>query len=83
MLKTTNKRGFKTDLVGSSINIDVCVDNGLYESLGTFNNTKGYVICKLKRKKWNKIQLKFSSNVPFGIYQVTLESYIGSYVKRS
>lgn len=83
MLKTTNKRGFKTDVSGNKIKIDVKTDNNDFEELGTYLNTKGYIVSKLKRKKWNKIQLRFSSDLPFGLYAVTLESYIGSYVKRS
>ena len=83
MLKTTNKRGFKSDVYGDTINIESKVDNKNFELLGAYNNTKGYIVAKLKKKKWNKIQLKFSANKPFGIYGVTLESYIGSYVKRS
>lgn len=83
MLKTTNKRGFKSDVSGLSVTIEVKTDNNDFETLGTYNNTKGYIVAKLKRKKWNKIQLKFGSNKPFGIYEIVLESYIGSYVKRS
>lgn len=83
MLKTTNKRGFKSDVSGDKIKIEVKTDNNDFEELGTYQNTKGYIVSKLKRKKWNRIQLKFSSDLPFGLYAITLESYIGSYVKRS
>lgn len=83
MLKTTNKKGFKSDVSGERIKIETKTDNNNFEELGTFINTKGYIVSKLKKKKWNKLQLKFSSNKPFGIYGITLETYIGSYVKRS
>lgn len=83
MLKTTNKRGFKSDVSGSSVTIEVKTDNNNFETLGTYTNTKGYIVAKLKRKKWNKIQLRFGSDRPFGIYEIVLESYIGAYVKRS
>ena len=83
MLKTTNKRGFKCDVAGTTITISSKLDNGTFETLGTYTNTKGYIVAKLKKKKWNKIQLKFSSTSYFGIYGVALESYIGGYVKRS
>ena len=83
MLKTTNKRGFKSDVSGSDISIEVKTDNNNFEMLGTYKNVKGYIVAKIKRKKWNRIQLRFGSNKPFGIYGVTLETYIGSYVKRS
>jgi hypothetical protein len=83
MLKTTNKKGFKTDVQGSTIKIEVKTDNNSFENLGTYLNTKGYIVSKIKRKKWNSIQLKFSSNKPFGLYEVALEAFIGSYLKRS
>lgn len=83
MLKTTNKRGFKTEMSGESAELLVATDSGEFESLGSFINTKNYIVCKVKRKKWNKIQIKISSNKPIGVYGTTLEAYIGSYVKRS
>ena len=83
MLKTTNKRGFKSDVSGTDISIEVKTDNNNFEMLGTYKNTKGYIVAKIKKKKWNKLQLKFGSTKPFGIYGITLETYIGSYVKRS
>lgn len=82
-LKTTNKRGFKSDVFGDSIKIETKIDNKDFKTLGTYINTKGYIVAKIKEKKWNKIQLKYSSTKPFGIYEVVLESFIGSYVKRS
>lgn len=82
MLKTTNKKGFKSEVSGSTIKIETKLDNNDFVELGTFTNTKGYIVTKLKRKKWNKMQLKYSSTKPFGIYNVVVESYIGSYVKR-
>lgn len=83
MLKTTNKKGFKIDIEGTPLKIYSKVDNTDFELLGEYINTKGYIVAKLKRKKWNKIQLKFESNKPIGIYEIALEAYIGSYVKRS
>ena len=82
MLKTTNKKGFKSEVSGTTIKIETKLDNNEFVELGTFTNTKGYIVTKLKRKKWNKMQLKYSSTLPFGIYSVVVESYIGSYVKR-
>ena len=83
LLKTTNKRGFKSDVTGTTIKIETKTDNNDFEELGTYENTKGYIVAKIKKKKWNKLQLKYSSERPFGIYGITLEAYIGSYVKRS
>ena len=83
MLKTTNKRGFKSNVTGDEITIETKLDNNEFQKLGTFKNTKGYIVSKIKKKKWNRIQLRYSSNTQFGIYEIVLESYVGSYVKRS
>ena len=83
MLKTTNKRGFKSDVSGTNITIESRTDNNDFEELGTYKNTKGYIVAKLKKKKWSTIQLKYSSNKPFGLYSIVLEAYVGSYIKRS
>ena len=83
MLKTTNKRGFKSNVTGNEITIETKLDNNEFQELGTFKNTKGYIVSKIKKKKWNRIQLRYSSNTQFGIYEIVLESYVGSYVKRS
>ena len=82
MLKTTNKKGFKCEVSGANVSIDTRVDNENFKELGTFTNNKGYIVPKLKLKKFNKLQLKLKSNKPFGIYEMVVESYIGSYVKR-
>ena len=83
MLKTTNKRGFKSNVTGDEITIETKLDNNEFQKLGTFKNTKGYIVSKIKKKKCNRIQLRFSSDTQFGIYEIVLESYVGSYVKRS
>ena len=83
MLKTTNKRGFKSNVTGDEITIETKLDNNEFQKLGTFKNTKGYIVSKIKKKKWNRIQLRYSSDKQFGIYEIVLESYVGSYVKRS
>ena len=80
--KTTNKKGSVVDMEGESITVLVRTDNNDFEEINTYLNVKGYVVCRIKRKKWKAIQLKFTSTKPFGIYEATLESYVGSYVKR-
>lgn len=80
--KTTNKKGCVIDLEGSSVTIAVKTDNNSFETVKKYSNTKGYVAARIKKKKWKSIQLKFSSNRPFGVYASTLEAYVGSYVKR-
>ena len=80
-LKTTNKKGFVIDVKGD-ITVSVKLDNNAFQKIDTYKNTKGYVVCKKKKKKWKSIQFKFSSNKPFSLYSVTAESWVGGYVKR-
>lgn len=80
--KTTNKRGCVIDLEGSSVTVSTKIDNGEFELIDTYENVKGYVVSRIKKKKWKSIQLKFSSNKPFSLYGSTLEAYVGGYVKR-
>jgi hypothetical protein len=80
--KTTNKKGCVVDLEGEEVTISVKTDNNNFEKINKYSNKRGYVAARIKKKKWKSIQLKFSSNKPFGVYSSTLESYVGSYVKR-
>ena len=50
--------------------------------IGTYNDSKGYIVYRVKEKKFKWIQLEFSSSKPFGLFSCTLEAFIGGYVKR-
>lgn len=80
--KITNKKGCVLDMEGDEITISVKTDNNDFKLVNTYQNKKGFVVCRIKEKKWKSIQLKFSSTKYFGLYSSTLEAYIGSYVKR-
>ena len=80
--KTTNKRGCVIDMEGKEITVSAKTDNNEFEIISTYQNVKGYVVSRIKKKKWKSIQLKISSTEPIGIYSSTLEAYIGGYVKR-
>ncbi len=80
--KTTNKKGCVTDCEGERITISVKTDNNKFEKVDRYKIKKGYVVSRIKKKKWKSIQLKFSSDKPFYLYSSTLEAYIGSYIKR-
>lgn len=80
-LKTTNKKGCVIDIVGN-ITVSMKLDNGSFEKIDSYKNTKGFVVCKKKKKKWKSISMKFSSNTPFSLYSSTLEAFVGGYVKR-
>jgi len=79
--KTTNKKGFVMEVEGSAIELKARTDNGMFMEVDTYLNRKGYLVARLKKKKWRTIQLKFTSTTPFGLYLVTLESYVGGYTK--
>lgn len=80
--KTTNKKGCVVDIEGEEITISVKTDTNKFEKIDKYKVKKGYVVPRIKKKKWKSIQLKFSSNKPFYLYSSTLEAYVGSYVKR-
>lgn len=79
--KTTNKKGCVIDVEGD-ITISTKINNGVFEKINDYKNIKGFIVARIKKKKWKSIQLKFSSKTRFFLYSGTLESYIGSYVKR-
>ena len=80
--KTTNKRGGTAEVSGESIKVEVRTDNNDFDEIGTYDNTKGYIVYRIKKKKWKRLQMKFSSNKPFGLDSYTLESFVGGYIKR-
>ncbi len=81
--KTTNKRGCVVDMEGEEVSVHTQIDNKGFNLINTYSvEGKGYVVCRIKEKKWKSIQMKFSSTKPFKLYSSTLESYVGSYVKR-
>lgn len=80
--KTTNKKGCVIDIEGAEVTISTKTDNKEMTKINTYKNVKGYIVARIKKKKWKSIQLKFSSDKPFCLYSATLESYVGSYVKR-
>ena len=82
--KTTNKRGnvasFKS-MNNADIKIDTIVD-GITKEKKILSDAKGYAPYRIKDKKFKEIQLKFSSNKPFGLFSCTLEGFIAGYIKR-
>lgn len=82
MQKTTNKKGFVADVEGEEILVSVKTDNNEFEDVKELENEKGYITTKIKKKKWKSIQIKFSSEKPFGVFSCTLEAYTGAYIKR-
>ena len=79
--KITNKKGCVVD-ADKDITVYARTDNNSFDLIKKFKNTKGYIVPRIKKKKWKSIQLKFYSKKPFRLYSSTLESYVGSYIKR-
>lgn len=82
--KTTNKKGNTADVKimnNDSIHIDTIVD-GILKEKRVLSDKKGYIAYKIKDKKFKNIQIKFSSNKPFGLYSCTMQGFIAGYIKR-
>ena len=80
-LKTTNKRGCVAEATGD-ISVYAKIEDTDFELIGTYENVTDYFVSRIKRKKWKDIQLKFYSKTRFSLETVTLEAFIGGYVKR-
>lgn len=80
-LKTTNKRGCVAEATGD-ITVYAKTEDTAFEHIGTFENVTDYFVSRIKRKKFKDIQLKFHSNTRFSLETVTLEAFIGGYIKR-
>ncbi len=80
-LKTTNKRGSVAEATGD-ISVYVKTEKTDFEPVGDFKNVTDYLVSRIKRKKFKDLQLKFYSKTRFSLETVTLEYFIGGYVKR-
>ena len=82
--KTTNKSGaiLEVEPKGSNIKVEVKKDIEEPIEIGSFSDEKGYIVLKIKQKKWRELQMIFSSNTPFSIIKATIEVLIGGYIKR-
>jgi hypothetical protein len=80
-LKTTNKRGCVAEATGD-ISVYAKLEDTDFELIGTYENVTDYFVSRIKRKKFKDIQLKFHSNKRFSLETITLEAFIGGYIKR-
>lgn len=80
-LKTTNKRGCVVECTGD-IDVYVKTDKEDWTIAGTYKNVEDDFVCRIKKKKFKDIRLKFYSNTRFSLETATLESFIGGYIKR-
>lgn len=80
-LKTTNKRGCVAEATGD-ISVYAKLEDTDFELVGTYEDVEDYFVSRIKRKKFKDIQLKFHSKTRFSLETVTLEAFIGGYIKR-
>lgn len=80
-LKTTNKKGCVAEATGD-ISVYAKLEDTDFELVGEHKGVTDYFVSRIKRKKWKDIQLKFASSTRFSLETVTLEAYVGAYIKR-
>lgn len=80
-LKTTNKRGCVAEATGD-IAVYAKLEDTDFELIGEYENVTDYFVSRIKRKKFKDIQLKFYSKTRFSLETVTLEAFVGGYIKR-
>lgn len=79
--KTSNKRGCVAEATGD-IAVYAKTDKTDFELIGNYENVTDYFVSRIKRKKFKDIQLKFYSQTRFSLETVSLECFIGGYIKR-
>ena len=67
---------------GGDISVYVKTDKTDFELVGDYMDIADHFTCRIKRKKFKDIQLKFDSKTRFSLESVTLECFIGGYIKR-
>jgi hypothetical protein len=80
-LKTTNKRGCVGEATGD-VSVYAKLEDTDFELIGTYTNITDYFVSRIKRKKFKDLQLKFYSDTRFSLETVTLEAFVGGYIKR-
>ena len=81
MQKTTNKRGCVAEATGD-ITVYAKTNKTDFEFIGTYENVTDYFVSRIKKKKFKDIQLKFYTKTRFSLESVSLECFVGAYVKR-
>lgn len=80
-LKTTNKRGCVGEATGD-VSVYAKLEDTDFELIGAYTDIADYFVCRIKRKKFKDLQLKFHSETRFSLETVSLEVFVGGYIKR-
>ena len=81
MLKTTNKKGSVAEATGD-VAVYVKTESTDWELVGTHESVTDYFVSRIKKKKFKDLQLKFHSFTRFSLESVSLEVFVGGYIKR-
>ena len=74
--------GYRILCENGDITVYAKTENTDFQLIGTYENVTDYFTSRIKRKKFKDIQLKFYSKTRFSLETVTLECFIGGYIKR-
>lgn len=80
-LKTTNKRGCVAEAKGD-VTVYAKTEDSDFEQVGAYTGVTDYCVSRIKRKKFKDLQLKFASDTRFSLESVTMEAFVGGYIKR-
>lgn len=81
-IKTTSKKSCTVEAQGEEISVYAKTNKDAdFDLLGTFENVTDAFNCRIKKKKFKDIKLKFYSPKRFALETATLECYIGGYLK--
>jgi response regulator of citrate/malate metabolism len=64
------------------VSVYVKVEDTDFVQVGVHKGVTDYFVSRIKQKKFKDIQLKFQSDTRFSLETVTLEAFVGGYVKR-
>lgn len=80
-LKTTNKRGCVAEATGD-VKVYAKTEDTEFELIAEHIDVGDYFVSRVQKKKFKDIQLKFESSTRFSLESVTLEAFVGGYIKR-
>ena len=79
--KTTNKRGCVVEATGD-VSVYAKTESSEFEIVGEYKDVEDFLVCRIKRKKFKDLQLKFHSKTRFSLETATIEVFVGGYIKR-
>ena len=80
-LKTTNKKGCVAEATGD-ITLYAKTEKTDFQLIGTYTGIEDYFVGRIKMKKFKDLQIKIYSNTRFSLETMTIEAFVGAYVKR-